>query len=165
MKVRDAVPGDAPAIARIHVESWRETYSGVMDEENFGEAALDRRLRFWTGYLEMDPRQGRMVVGSIGDEISGFANAGRAVGPDAEHGHAVVRDLQLYSIYVLARDHGTGLGQALLDAAIGDAPAQLWVLDGNERAIAFYRRNGFRLDGASQADEFQPGLIDLRMVR
>ena len=36
----------------------------------------------------------------------------------------------------------------LLTEVLGDAPALLWVLHGNERAEAFYRRHGFQAFGA-----------------
>jgi len=32
MIVREALPSDAQGIARTHVDSWRETYSGVLDD-------------------------------------------------------------------------------------------------------------------------------------
>lgn len=47
----------------------------------------------------------------------------------------------------MPRAHGSGLGQALLDTAIGTEPAYLWIMAGNPRAEAFYRRNGFVPDG------------------
>ena len=50
---------------------------------------------------------------------------------------------------MLAVAYGSGAGQLLLDAAVGDAPAYLWVMDGNGRAEAFYHRNGFSRDGAT----------------
>jgi ribosomal protein S18 acetylase RimI-like enzyme len=56
------------------------------------------------------------------------------------------------------------LGQRLLDVAIGREAASLWVLEGNERAMAFYRRNGFTTDGARADEEFF-GVPELRMVR
>jgi len=39
------------------------------------------------------------------------------------------------------------------------------VLAGNERAIAFYERNGFAFDGAKSTDAADPALIERRMVR
>lgn len=60
----------------------------------------------------------------------------------------VARELE--GIYALTRVHGSGVGQQLLDASIGDEPAYLWIPDGNDRAEAFYRRNGFRRDGAER---------------
>ena len=54
----------------------------------------------------------------------------------------------MHGLYVLDAYHGMGVGQALLDAAIGDRPALVWALGGSPtRALAFYRRNGFEPDG------------------
>ena len=78
--------------------------------------------------------------------------AGRVLPPQTEGG-LPGRDgdgsvpLELYSLYILARAQGRGLGAALLGAAIGESPAYLWVLEGNPRAQAFYHRHGFRPDG------------------
>ncbi len=163
--VREAVASDAEGVARTHVESWRETYSGILHERFFSENAFIRRLKFWTRYLSMEPRPGRMAVAVNDERIIGFANAGDAIGPDAEHGFVPARPLHLFSIYLLAVAHGTGAGQSLLNAVIGDHPSQLWVLRGNERAIAFYRRNGFSFDGVEYIDPADPNLVELRMVR
>jgi ribosomal protein S18 acetylase RimI-like enzyme len=61
--------------------------------------------------------------------------------------------------------HGTGIGQALLDEVLGEEPAMLWVAKENPRAIAFYRRNGFELDGAEEVDPSMPSITHARMVR
>ena len=159
------MPGDEAGIARVHVDSWRETYGELIGERFFGEEMLERRLSFWRHYLQRSPRPGRMAVAIDGKLILGFANSGGSVGLDAEHGHQVVRHLTLFSIYLMADEHGTGVGQKLLDATIGQEPAQLWVLAGNERAIAFYERNGFAFDGAESTDAANPALIERRMVR
>ena len=56
-------------------------------------------------------------------------------------------------------------GQALLDAVLGEEPAQLWVAEANPRAIRFYERNGFRADGATLTDPAVEDLREIRMVR
>jgi len=82
-----------------------------------------------------------------------------------QHGLDDARDLQLWGLYVLAELHGTGVGQALLDAVIPPrTPAQLYVAKGNARAEAFYRRNGFEVDGLEVLDD-RFDLVELRMVR
>lgn len=164
-KVRDAVGSDAETIARVHVDAWQETYSGVLAHRHFSEQVFSRRKKFWTGYLLLEPRPGRMVVAERGGALVGFARSGEARGPDAEHGFPPVRSLQLFSIYLLAAAHGSGLGQSMLEAVLGDDPAQLWVLRGNHRAIAFYTRNGFVADGIEFTDSSEPGLVELRMLR
>jgi len=71
--------------------------------------------------------------------------------------------VHLYVLYVLAADHGSGAGAALLDAVLGPhESAALWVADPNPRAHAFYRKQGFVPDGAMQVDD---GVREIRMVR
>jgi ribosomal protein S18 acetylase RimI-like enzyme len=45
---------------------------------------------------------------------------------------------------------GSGVADALLTMAIGDASAYLWVLSGTTRAQAFYRRHGLTFDGTTK---------------
>jgi ribosomal protein S18 acetylase RimI-like enzyme len=70
---------------------------------------------------------------------------------------------QLYVLYVVAADHGTGAGRALL-RAVTDAEESvvLWVADPNPRAQAFYRKHGFVADGTAEVED---GLGEIRMVR
>jgi GNAT superfamily N-acetyltransferase len=72
-------------------------------------------------------------------------------------------NLHLYVLYVLAADHGSGAGAALLDAVVGpQESAALWVADPNPRAHAFYRKHGFVPDGTMQVED---GVREIRMVR
>ena len=163
--VRRARPKDADGIARVHVDAWRETYTGLVPETFFDDAALERRARFWAGYLAMDPEPGALFVAERDGVIVGFASSGRAVGPDAAKGFEPARRLHLFSMYVLASDHGSGVGQELLEAVIGNDPAQLWVASANARARRFYERNGFQPDGVEFIDPDIDGLVEIRMVR
>ena len=57
-------------------------------------------------------------------------------------------DWTLDHLYTVTGMHGSGLGQAMLDAALpGRRPAYLWVFTDNVRAVRFYERNGFVPDG------------------
>lgn len=163
--VREARQHDVDGIARVHVDAWRETYTGMVPERYFSDAAYRQRQAMWTRYLAMNPRPGGLTVAVEGERIVGFSNAGPARGPDVEKGHTPARPLHLYSIYLLAAEHGKGVGSALLHAAIGHEPAQLWVAAGNDRAIAFYRRHGFMPDGVEVTDPDLERLVELRMVR
>jgi GNAT superfamily N-acetyltransferase len=158
--VRQARAEDAKAMARIHVQSWRETYRGLMADEILDRPDfVERRERFWTAALGDERYSANIVaVAERGGELVGIASAGPAEDPDARW------PVQLFVLYVLAADHGTGAGGDLLAAVIGDDPAGLWVADPNPRAQAFYRKHGFRPDGARKHD----GALDIdeiRMVR
>lgn len=69
--------------------------------------------------------------------------------------------IELFVRYLLASHHGSGAGQALLEAVIDAQPAALCVTDPNPREQAFYRRAGFALDGTSKNEG---GLTEVRMV-
>lgn len=154
--VRPAVEADAPGIHAVHRASWLETYTHLVDA-----AVIDRRYadaeRWHARWRELIAR-GAVTVAERDGRIVGWAYALPA-GADAP------RPLELEGIYLLAAAHGSGLGQALLDAVIGDAPAFLWVAEGNTRAEAFYRRNGFVRDGALDEHRVAPDAPTLPAVR
>jgi len=154
--VRPATAGDAEAIARVHAQSWRETYGRFVDDPDtnpwFG---VERRIDMWSTTLR--DADAPVMVAIADGEIIGFAAAKSTPEPEA------VRPEELTMLYVVAAAHGTGAGQALLDAVLTDRPASLWVAADNPRAEAFYRRNRFRPDGAESA--FGPIPRTVRMVR
>jgi ribosomal protein S18 acetylase RimI-like enzyme len=156
LDVRGAVRDDAPTIATIHATSWRETYGRFVDDpETSPWFAVEQRIGMWRDYIDQGVLTTR--VASLGGEIVGFAAVQAVDDPDAP------RAEELTMLYLLDRAHGSGAGQALLDAVLGDRPAQLWVAADNPRAHAFYRRNGFRPDGAESS--FGPIPRTVRLVR
>lgn len=162
LTIRVPLPEEADAIARVHVESWKETYGHLLSADFFSSEYSESRRQMWRRVLS-EPRAGvDIYVAALSGEIIGFAWVGPGIGQDSAD---PPRDRQLYAIYVLAAHHGCGVGQALLDASLGGGPAMLWVAKENPRAIAFYLRNGFQLDGAEEIDPSCPTITGLRMVR
>lgn len=140
--VRAAVAGDAAAIARVHIASWHETYTRLVPAGAFDalDGELASRTARWA--LIIDDDATHVHVAEREGEVVGWTSSGAGRHDDAP------RDLELEGIYVLGQHHGSGAGQALLDAALGGRPAYLWVAADNPRAQAFYRRNGFSQDGS-----------------
>ena len=161
--LRQPALSDAANVAELHVQTWRETYSHLLPEDFFTERHVQGRHRMWEHILG-NPGGDRCVRIAEDDqqEILGFAMTGPSFGPE---GQELPRDRQLFCLYVAAAHHGTGVGQALLDATAGNAPTMLWVAKDNPRAVAFYRRNGFEFDGVEQQDPGAPKITDARMVR
>jgi GNAT superfamily N-acetyltransferase len=159
--IRQARIEDADELGAVHVASWREAYfPHIMSEESLKVATPEMRAKRWRAILE-DPANARSTWVAVSEgRILGFAGVGAA------RDHDVTPKLELYSIYVLAEAQGTGLAQALLDAALGNAPATLWVLENNPRAQSFYRRNRFVPDGTRKADTFiRDSVTEIRMIR
>lgn len=152
--VRTAVISDAHDIARVRVETWRAAYAGLIADEVLegldAEREGARRADVWDRN-HADPRSAEFVA-HVGGEVAGWAAVG-APGDDDLPDHGVV-----YAIYALPQFWGSGVGHALMDAAetflrdAGYARGQLWMLDGNQRAAAFYERHGWTEDGGSKMD-------------
>lgn len=157
--VRPATLDDVVAIAGVHRASWRETYTGHLPEEVIAHyEAPGLRETQWRETLEAEPAAHRAHVGIVDGEIVGVAWARLADEPDAP------REWELKILYTLARTHGSGLGQALVEATIGDGPAYLWVSEGNTRAERFYARLGFRPE-TPPARRWETPPFDIRLVR
>nr|WP_269433328.1 GNAT family N-acetyltransferase [Kocuria polaris] len=119
----------------------------------FGDAFADRqqaaagRTAGYDRALLADPHVRTLLAVDDDDGTAlGLVSAGPA--PAAWEGRAGVPaplvPRQLFQLYVRRAVHGTGLGAALLEAALGPADAYLWIMDGNARAERFYAKHGFR---------------------
>lgn len=157
--VRPAEEADADSLGRVHAACWHETYDHLLSAAALSQLHPERLAAMWRRYASQGPEY-RQVVAVVDGEIVGFAGTGPGRDDDAP------RELELYAIYVLTAHHGSGAGQALLDAAIGAEPSFLWIATDNPRAEAFYRRNGFEFDGVTKvAPFFGEMLRESRMVR
>jgi ribosomal protein S18 acetylase RimI-like enzyme len=153
---------DAGELASVHVQAWREAYGESLPEQFYDDAARARRQVMWSGRLAEEAGRQRVRVARRQGRIVGFV----VRGPATEHqGNPPVRDEQLYALYVVSSAYGHGVGRALLDQALGERPAQLWVAKNNGRARRFYEKNGFTADGTEQVDPDLDGLVEMRMVR
>ena len=74
MMIRAALPGDAPAIAMLHANSWRSAYRGILRDE-FLDGALDGNRRALWGYRLSDktPNNQIILVDEEAGQIRGFA--------------------------------------------------------------------------------------------
>jgi GNAT superfamily N-acetyltransferase len=159
LTIRPARVEDVAQMARVIVQSWQETYRGLMSDAVLDDPGfMTARERFWTAALT-DERysENRVAVAERDGELVGIAMSG----PPLDARSAWAR--QLYVLYVYAAHHGTGVGPALLEAVVDrEESVGLWVADPNPRAQAFYRKHGFVANGTAQVAD---GVREIRMVR
>ncbi|GAA2853867.1 GNAT family N-acetyltransferase [Pseudonocardia halophobica] len=153
--VRRATVTDARAIARVQVESWRSAYEGLMPAELLAALSVDERERMWRG-----------VLGSSGAAVLVAEESGALVGFVAVRPRPGDPDVgELLALYIAPSQWRRTIGTLLHNAAVehlarqGCARAELWVLDGNERAAAFYRARGWIPDGRRQREERPDGFV------
>jgi GNAT superfamily N-acetyltransferase len=158
--IRPATASDAAGIALVHVQAWREAYTHLLSADFLEAISVDQRTAMWSGILNSERPDRTIHVAEQSEQIVGFAFAGPARDADAP------REVELYAIYLLAAQHGSGLAQGLIEATLGQRPASLWIAEDNPRARRFYTRNGFEADGARKADPIGDASIsEIRLVR
>lgn len=153
--VRQAHTGDSAEVGRVHVESWRSSYRGILPQELLDGLSAERRAEYWHGRMEEDLGSGsaqRVFVAQLdGNGIIGFAAAGPEREPDSGY------DGELYAIYLLEEYERRGIGRRLLSAvsewlaALGYRSFRVWVLAQNP-ARAFYESLDGRPAGSKQIE-------------
>jgi GNAT superfamily N-acetyltransferase len=153
--IRAAEVAEAERVAVLQLDCWDDAYTGLIPQEvlDEGRQRIDARTERWRELLvEETPT----LVAEADGELAGFVRAGTPRDQDIDIA------LELIALYARAPWWGSGLGHALFAEAVGDRAAYLWVVEGNERALGFYERQGFRSDGSRKEE---PEGIHLRMVR
>ena len=138
--VRQATVLDVAAIGRIEVETWRETYPGILPDKLLVGLSPRQRARSWTSYVARSPADILVATGEKGAVI-GFGNCGIQRGG--------VPDLagEIFTLYVAPDHQGQGIGRQLLMGLFRRlirrdlASAVVWVLAQNPSRF-FYGRLG-----------------------
>jgi len=110
MTIREATPEDAAGIARVHVESWRTTYPGIMPQEHLDALSVADRERTWSKTLrgEGPVKTVVYVAETDGGEIVGFVAGG------AERAGDLDFQGEISALYLLQSHQRRGLGRRLV---------------------------------------------------
>ena len=132
MRPRAAAPGELDHLAIVWHEGWRDAHEGILPTE----LTRARTLESFRERLQAALQQVR-VVGPPGTPL----------------GFSLVKDDELYQLYVAREGRGTGLAAALVAdaedrlAKSGFETAWLACAIGNQRAARFYEKCGWRRSG------------------
>lgn len=141
--MRDAVPDDIAAIRRFGEEYIPPHYTPLIGAEAAGE-----QLRFWSEtQITRAVTRGLVVVAEAAGQLVGVGQRGRREpGRDSDH--------VIYKLYVHPGLRGHGIGPRLIDALTEHMDAEKVYVEhfaANERAGAFYEREGFEVERIEQA--------------
>ncbi len=147
--IRDAAAHDIAAICRFGDVHVRAHYVPII-----GEGPADEQVRRWwnEAYIAEGVARGQVVVADDGGELVGVGQRGRN---GADH--------VIYKLYVHPDHRGRGIGPLLIAGLVRQLPPgtdRIFVeqFAGNERASAFYEREGFTVD------HVEPGVSDALAV-
>jgi GNAT superfamily N-acetyltransferase len=163
--IRVARPGDARAIARLDVETWRTTYAGVLSTSYLVGLSERRRELGWRGVIFHEPRDVRIAV-EAGGAIIGFGSCGPNRGDRFFSG-------EVFTLYVAPDWQNQGIGRRLLITmfrrlvAVGRRSAIVWVLRDNPSRFFYERLGGHQVSrkplavGGSTVEAIAYGWRDL----
>jgi ribosomal protein S18 acetylase RimI-like enzyme len=143
LTIRAARPKDAAEVARIYIESWHDTYPGVLSSALLCAMTLKGQTARWlsairaqkreTVLVAEDPKLGIVAMSSMG------ASRDRSFGYDGE----------VYTLYVDPNHFGRGAGRTLLNGAFavlrarGFGSCVIWA-HAHNNARFFYETMGGR---------------------
>lgn len=150
MRIRAATLADAAGIARVHVDSWRATYAGIVPDAYLEGLSYAARETRWNENLHaLDTNQCTYVAEDEAGQITGFAGGGPQ--RTALPGYAG----ELYAIYLLRAAQGQGIGRQLVSRVAAhlvrhEMPSMLvWVLAENPSRGFYETLGGQVVDGQS----------------
>ena len=145
--IRPARAGDAEAIARVRLDSWRETYRGMIPQAYLDAMKLEQSRALWEKVLTAGSTAVSIFVAERGAEIVGFGSGNRLAEPKHRF------DAELSAVYVRSEFQRAGIGRRLVAETAfalsqrdrGAGGLIVWVIAGNKGARAFFERMGAEL--------------------
>ena len=144
--VRKATPSDARSVAGIYVDSWCNTYAGLLPKALLiGLNTDNHERRRWRHELARRSDKHVAFVAEVSDHgVIGLASGGLVRNRQIEH------DGEVYTLNVADEYHGFGLGKRLFTTVAAQLVEKhgssliVWVLLGNP-ARFFYEALGGKL--------------------
>ena len=159
---REATYSDIPAIARVHVDTWRSAYSGIVPDEVLTDLSYEKRENAWQSVFEQAAHSDGFTYVSEDEtgRIIGFLNGGRERTGDRLY------QGEINAIYILSSHQHRGVGRELVRLAVEklwriDIHSMLvWVLEDNP-ACKFYEALGGQIVQSKNIEMRGSTLIEL----
>jgi ribosomal protein S18 acetylase RimI-like enzyme len=158
--LRTAAPADVPAIAALHLASWRSAYRDITPVGFLDTVTLESRLARWERTFAPGERERTETVVVV---RSGIIVGLCSFGPRSEPASSTIGEI--YALHVDPESRRDGLGTLLLDEACRRlrarrfAGAVLWVLRANVNARGFYEAVGWSITGEEHLEERNGSVI------
>lgn len=154
MKIRRATIDDVSCLAKIHVDSWRAAYHGLVPDTYLSSLDYNRRTEDFRKWIEAGDAEIYLV--ELKGKILGFVTFGIYRGDNAGQN----KSGEIWGIYLDPDEWRKGYGALLYQHSEkmlkerGYARIFIWVFSQNPRARRFYEAMGFKTDGESRMLKF-----------
>jgi GNAT superfamily N-acetyltransferase len=113
LSIRQARPEDAPQIARVYIDSWHDTYAGILPSRMLCAMTSKGQTARWRAAIRARGRESVLVAEYGKHGVIGMASFGPA------RDGAIGFDGEIYTLYVDPTFYGRGSGRALMQGAFG----------------------------------------------
>ncbi|WP_089606018.1 GNAT family N-acetyltransferase [Acinetobacter piscicola] len=153
--IRIAVANDAQQIAEIHVQSWKETYTGIIKPEVLNNLSVPKRLTLWQQIIP-DPDHQLFVYeknGRILGFLDGYLNPNSNIA-------------EIRAFYLLKNIQGEGVGRAMFETfhqlvhPKQHSILRLEVINKNPSRY-FYEKMGGKAVGEDDASDLGEGITEV----
>jgi ribosomal protein S18 acetylase RimI-like enzyme len=171
--IRQATTADAAALARVHIDTWRTTYRGIVPDSYLDAMSYERGANNWANRIQEAAESKYFIYVAVdtSEQVAGFISGGPNRIDDPFYKG------ELYAIYILQSCQGQGIGRLLTQALVKSLlaaniqPMMLWVFEKNASARRFYesiggqflKTNWFEINGVP-LEEVAYGWPDLRVL-
>lgn len=147
---REATVSDCFAVARVHVQSWKESFAGIVPQTFLDKKSVEERAKaFEAGF---SANSYKMYVAEVaGRGVVGFADFGEPREPVGAY------EGELYAIYLVSEFQRRGIGERLfklgVDYFIGGGKESMYLLTLEVSPYRyFYEKMGGQIIGKKQVE-------------
>jgi ribosomal protein S18 acetylase RimI-like enzyme len=150
MNIRQATIDDADTLAKLHIDSWRTAYRGLVPDSHLDGLDYKRRSQLFQKSLECNAEKTYLAEGD--GKVFGFITLGPCRDSDVDQNTTG----EIWGIYLAPEHWRKGIGTSLcrygedLLRERNYRSVKLWVFAGNPQAIRFYETMGFWADSAQK---------------
>ena len=140
LEIRKASKEDIKVVSRVYVDSWRNTYRGLVPDDYLDTLSYEEAEKKWIDFFNNENEPFIYIAINDAGRIIGFAS-GKSIDEENFGG-------ELYSLYLLQASRGLGIGRHLVSGIAkhfkekGIYSMMVWVMKQNEFGLGFYERMG-----------------------
>ena len=140
LEIREANKEDIKSIARVYVDSWKDTYHRLVPNDYLDKLTYEEAEKKWNDFLNNEHEPFIYVSLNDAGDVIGFAS-----GKTIDEGNF---DGELYSLYLSKESRGLGIGRQLISVIAkhfkekGINSLMVWVMKQNKSGLGFYERMG-----------------------
>lgn len=153
--IRVAAKNDVQQIAEVHVQSWKETYHGMIKQEILDELSVEQRVQLWNQLV--DDQNHQLLVYELNGNVAGFLDG--YLNPNG-----VVAEIRAF--YFVKEIKGKGIGRKMFKLFYqciqlkNFQTLRLGVINKNPSRY-FYEKMGGKVVGEEEIPEYGEGIFDV----